>query len=108
MLAFVCAILILIQPSLAQATVTAQQPEFPISVNALQASNLRELPTTEAGRIGGVVGGAVLEIVGCNDTCEWYQLKTGEWIAAFLVSEISTVEAADGRPVANGNAHRCQ
>lgn len=49
------------------------------------STNLYSGPSTNY-RIAGFVGqGQPLDIVGCNDACDWYALTGGYWIAAPLV-----------------------
>lgn len=75
----------------------AQTP--PASVTVLSTSNLRVGPGTTFDRVGGAQAGQTLTIVGCNDACDWYELDTGQWIAAFLV-EPSLALAATSAAIA--------
>ncbi len=51
----------------------------------LEEANLRAGPGTEYERLGSVAPGEVVTLAGRNAAGDWYQLGTGEWIAAFLV-----------------------
>ncbi|MFN8463976.1 MAG: SH3 domain-containing protein [Caldilineaceae bacterium] len=48
-------------------------------------ANLRAGPATTYDRVGGIAEGQTVQVTGCNDACDWYQLDDGTWIAAFLV-----------------------
>jgi hypothetical protein len=61
-------------------------------------ANLRAGPGTTFARVRGATAGQVVEIVGCNDACDWYQLAGGDWIAAFLVTPQAPAAVA---PAAN-------
>lgn len=49
-------------------------------------ANLRAGPSTTYAVVGGVKAGQALTIVQTTAAGDWYQLDTGEWIAAFLVT----------------------
>jgi hypothetical protein len=48
-------------------------------------ANLRSGPGTSFAIQGQAAAGAVVELAGRNQAGDWYQLKNGLWIAAFLV-----------------------
>lgn len=52
----------------------------------LHNANLRSGPGTNYPVVGKVGAGQRVGISRCNDACTWYQLDTGNWIAAFLVA----------------------
>ncbi len=58
---------------------------------ALSDSNVRERPTTDAPRIGGVQENEILVLIGrqegANPAGIWYQLDTGGWIFGGLVAD---------------------
>jgi uncharacterized protein YraI len=45
-----------------------------------------------------VPAGKTITITGCNDTCTWYQLDNGGWIAAFLVDPLNPDAASPAVP----------
>jgi uncharacterized protein YraI len=49
-------------------------------------ANLRAGPGTTYAVVGGVKAGQALTIIQTNAAGDWYQLNSGEWIAAFLVT----------------------
>lgn len=55
-------------------------------------ANLRAGPGTSYAIVGSAKAGATVVISGTNTAGDWYQLDTGEWIAAFLIetSELIT------------------
>jgi uncharacterized protein YraI len=71
------------------ASVLFAQPTFPTTVRVTTNSNLRSGPGTGYARVGRATTGTLLTVTGCNDTCDWYQLDNGNWIAAFLVVEVA-------------------
>ncbi|MCE7986969.1 MAG: SH3 domain-containing protein [Caldilinea sp. CFX5] len=54
-------------------------------------ANLRAGPGTTFAVVGGASAGQTVTIVATNTTGDWYQLETGEWIAAFLVDGVNAV-----------------
>jgi len=48
-------------------------------------ANLRKGPGLSFAVVGGASQGDSITVVGCNIACDWYELATGNWIAAFLV-----------------------
>ncbi|MCX6044593.1 MAG: lamin tail domain-containing protein [Chloroflexi bacterium] len=68
-----------------------------VAAKAKQKANLRNGPGTNYGIIGSVAAGQVLNLVARNAKGDWLQLATGEWIAAFLVSNAPT-----NVPIASG------
>ncbi len=42
-------------------------------------------PSTTNAIVGKAFAGQVVNIIGCNADCSWYQLADTKWIAAFLV-----------------------
>lgn len=63
-------------------------------------ANLRSSPATTYDRVGGVSAGQVVQVRGCNDACDWYQLDDGSWIAAFLVQPQASAAGATVTPAA--------
>ena len=57
---------------------------------AKRRANLRNGPGTTYSIIGGVQAGQTLQIVSQNQTGDWFKLRDGQWIAAFLVNRIAT------------------
>jgi SH3-like domain-containing protein len=55
---------------------------------ANQEGNLRVGPGTEFEIAGNVAAGEPVEVIYKNPTGDWYQLGSGAWIAAFLVSGV--------------------
>jgi len=71
----------------ATATIASVTPP-PTSVSrpvAAAEANLRAGPGTTYDRVGSVSQNETLEIVGMTAGGDWYRLKSGAWIAAFLV-----------------------
>lgn len=52
-------------------------------------ANLRAAPSTSAGIMGIAQPGQRVTLVACSANCGWYQLASGEWIAAFLVNLVA-------------------
>lgn len=52
-----------------------------------QNANLRAGPGTNYAIVGGAVKGRSLQLAGKSADGRWYQLQSGEWIAAFLVTD---------------------
>jgi uncharacterized protein YraI len=73
-------------------TLQADTPPFQ-QATVLRNANLRAGPGTTFAIAGSARQGQQVEIVACNPGCSWYQLKSGAWIAAFLVT--GTPAAAD-------------
>lgn len=61
------------------------QPTFPAAGTVTATANLRSGPGTTFARIGSAAPGQAVTVTGCNPACDWYQLSTGQWVAAFLV-----------------------
>lgn len=57
---------------------------------ANRSANLRSGPGTNYSIVGGVQAGQTLQIIGQNQTGDWFKLRDGQWIAAFLVNRIAT------------------
>ncbi len=58
-------------------------------------ANLRAGPGTNYAKIGLVAKNKTVRLVRINPTNDWYQLETGEWIAAFLVDSLSGMLTPD-------------
>jgi len=89
--------------ALAAPVVLEAQTAPPFAGSVVSGANLRAGPGTTYAIVGGAVAGQAVQVTGCNADCSWYQLDTGNWIAAFLVapaaSEPAAVEpAAPARP----------
>lgn len=52
-----------------------------------QNANLRAGPGTNYAIVGSVPKGRTLQLAGQSADGRWYQLRSGEWIAAFLVTD---------------------
>lgn len=80
------------------------QPAFPLSGTVNRAANLRSGPGTSNPIAGSATAGAEVQVVDCNTACDWYELATGEWIAAFLVDleEAPTVTDQQQQPAPPG------
>ncbi len=50
------------------------------------SANLRAGPGTTFAIVGSVAPGTIVQLVGRNQDSDWYQLKTGTWIFAKLVT----------------------
>lgn len=77
------------------ANINAQSTTTGIAANS--AANLRAGPGTAYAVVGGTQTGQLLDIVARNSDASWFELATGEWIAAFLVDNL---EAPTALPVA--------
>lgn len=55
-----------------------------------QAANLRVGPGLTFPIVGRARARQTITLVACNETCAWYQLANGTWIAAFLVQGMTT------------------
>lgn len=62
------------------------QAQTPTAGTVNSSANLRGGPGTSFPIVGSRTEGATIQIAACNDDCSWYQLPTGEWIVAFLVT----------------------
>lgn len=60
------------------------------TAKAKQKANLRSGPGTNYGIIGSVAAGQTLNIGARNAKGDWFQLFSGAWIAAFLVTNAPT------------------
>ena len=54
-----------------------------------QDANLRAGPGTNYPVVRGAFASDRVVLVACNEDCTWYQVSSGEWIAAFLVSNVA-------------------
>jgi len=61
-------------------------PTFPPQGTVRWRSNIRNGPSTTNAIVGKAFSGQVVTIIGCNATCNWYQIADTQWIAAFLVN----------------------
>lgn len=80
---------LLATPALAQEAQTAV---------VLRDANLRSGPGTTYRIDGSAKAGERLHIVGANDAGDWYELETGQWIAAFLVRIEGSESTVSGPP----------
>lgn len=62
----------------------------------LHNANLRHGPGLAYAIVGGALKGEQLVIIGCDATCDWYELTDGKWIAAFLVDLAATIPPLAG------------
>jgi len=76
-------------PALAQGTQTAV---------VLRDANLRSGPGTSFAVAGRARANDAVQIVGQNDAGDWYELETGQWIAAFLVRIEGSESTVAGPP----------
>ena len=70
----------------------------PTSGVIVRTANLRAGPGTTHAIVGAVKPGQEVTIAAQNAAGDWYQLSTGEWIAAFLVKANPTHVAAPSTP----------
>ena len=85
------------------AGVSNQTDPTAASVQVNRDANLRSGPGTSFDVVGVVSEGDVLALVAQNAAGDWYRLQSGEWIAAFLVSEVTIqlpIAASDTAPAA--------
>ena len=61
-----------------------------VTAKAKQKANLRNGPGTNYGIIGSAAAGQTLDIVARTAKGDWFQLASGAWIAAFLVTNAPT------------------
>lgn len=54
-----------------------------------QAANLRAGPGVTFSIVGRARARQRILLVACNENCSWYQLDSGNWIAAFLVRNVA-------------------
>ncbi len=62
------------------------QPKFPTNGTVLNAANLRSGPGTNFAVVSSAATGDTVTAIDCNSACDWYELSTGSWVAAFLVN----------------------
>lgn len=97
-----------IQPTTTASVLTSPAPTRLAGTTAAKNANLRAGPGTTFAVRGGVQAGAPLEISGRNAAGDWYQLASGAWIAAFLVTGapagLPVVEAGAAAPAARSHA----
>ena len=60
-------------------------PDFPQPATVTRNANLRDGPGTSYAVAGSARAGEAVTLVGENAAGDWYELASGEWIAAFLV-----------------------
>lgn len=72
----------------------AQQSTPPTQVQTTSAANLRSGPGTSFAKVGSVPAGKTLAVKKCDSACNWYQLDSGAWIAAFLVKPVAEAAAS--------------
>lgn len=87
------------QRLLADSATPAPSPATQTPPQAKQKANLRSGPGTTYSVVGSVRAGQALAIVARNAQGDWYQLASGAWIAAFLVSN-----APSAAPIATGTS----
>ena len=57
-------------------------------------ANLRAGPSTEYEIVGRAFTGDAVQIAGCNETCDWFQLDSRQWVLAELVTVAAAPPAA--------------
>lgn len=70
------------------------------------AANLRNGPSTNFAVQGTLPEGESIDIVARSQDGSWYQLRSGEWIAAFLVNDAPTdlaIAESPPEPIINSN-----
>jgi uncharacterized protein YraI len=77
--------LVFLSISSAHAFLPAQDAAVTVTVTA--GANLREGPGTTYAKIGSAAAGSTVQVTGCNADCTWYQVASGAWIAAELLSD---------------------
>lgn len=85
----IIALLAVLQPVHAQA---------PTAGTINSTANVRSGPGINNSLVGRLPEGTVVEIISCNAACDWYQIASAQWIAAFLVDPI-TVAPVTASPV---------
>lgn len=78
----------LAEPAVAFALTPSPTPNIIIGVVNRHA-NLRARPGVAYKHVGTIAANTQVNIVGANASGDWYQLDTGDWIAAFLVDVIN-------------------
>ena len=48
-------------------------------------ANIRTGPGTDFDITEGIQPGVQVEVIDCNESCDWYELANGNWVAAWLV-----------------------
>lgn len=74
-----------------------QQADPPAQGKTTVVANLRSGPGSNFAKVGSLPAGQTVSIAGCNAACDWYQLDSGVWIAAFLIEPVAD-EAASSTP----------
>ncbi len=77
---------------LPHSSLNAQQ-NFPTNGTISNAANLRSGPGTNFAVVNSAASGDAVTVINCNSACDWYELSTGSWVAAFLVN-LSTAPTA--------------
>lgn len=75
-------------------SVWAQAGTPPSRVEVLQNARLRAGPSTSAAIAGNAQASQEFAVKACNAACDWYQLESGAWIAAFLVKAAAGAAAS--------------
>lgn len=79
-------------------SVPTRSPSAAKGPTVKSAANLRAGPGTDYAKTGSAAVGQELDIIGRNQAGDWYQLRGGAWIAAFLVANAPVVPVADNIP----------
>ncbi len=82
-------------------------PVFPQPATVTRNANLRAGPGTSYAVAGSARAGDAVTLVGGNAAGDWYELASGEWIAAFLV-EMDAPAAETATPAARASAAELQ
>jgi len=85
----------------------AATPE-PALATVRTGANLRAGPGTDFAVVGAAAAGQAVAIQAANPAGDWYQLSSGEWVFAELVSVAEPAAAAPQRTVANISATSSQ
>ena len=80
-------------PAPASAAGLAQAGVFPAQGTVNTSANLRAGPGVTFAKVGSLKAGSKVEIVSCNDACNWYKMKSDQWISSSLV-DLGATEAA--------------
>lgn len=72
----------------------AQPIDLPARGEVKFVSNLRAGPGANYAIMGKIQPGDVVDILDCDDACDWYQLTDGSWIFANLVDILPEIQSS--------------